>query len=100
MKRNDPMGFAENHTEEKNSEKLGRRFVSKLLQEVIINSIQYNKSHLLNKNAKWNTTQKMPMSTCLSNQVKIQINYPQTFCYNHYSGDRHEMCNKNSTRFT
>jgi hypothetical protein len=60
--RNDSMGFAEHHNEEKISEKLDERFLSKLLQEISINSIQQNKSHLWIKEEKRNTSQSMPMS--------------------------------------
>jgi hypothetical protein len=50
--RNNPLGFAEHHAEKKNSEKLDKKNLSRLLQEVSINSIQQNKYHLWTKQAK------------------------------------------------
>jgi hypothetical protein len=44
IERNDPMGYAEHHTEEKRSEKLNKKFLAHLLKDVTINSIQQEKA--------------------------------------------------------
>jgi hypothetical protein len=45
IKRNDPMGFAEHHTEENNSEKLNTNFLYHLLKEVNVNSTYQGKQN-------------------------------------------------------
>jgi hypothetical protein len=52
IERNDPMGYAEHHTEDKRSEKLDKRFVAHLLKDVTINGIQQEKAKLWTKVAK------------------------------------------------
>jgi hypothetical protein len=44
MKRNDPLGFSEHHTEEAKSERLGKTFIASLMQQVTISSIAQEKS--------------------------------------------------------
>jgi hypothetical protein len=46
IERNDPMGYAEHHTEEVKSEKLDKKFLAHLLKDVTINSIQQEKAKL------------------------------------------------------
>jgi hypothetical protein len=46
IERNDPIGYAENHTEEAKSEKLDNKFVASFLQDVSINCVEQSKSHL------------------------------------------------------
>ena len=50
--RNDPMGYAEFHTEEQQSEKLDKKFLAHLLKDVTINSIQQEKTKLWTEDAK------------------------------------------------
>ena len=52
IERNDPLGYAEHHTEESNTEKLDKRFLVKLLQEVRIGSISQSRLHLWTDEAK------------------------------------------------
>jgi hypothetical protein len=40
IERNDPMGYAEQHTEEQNSERLDKKFLAHRLKDVTINSVQ------------------------------------------------------------
>jgi hypothetical protein len=67
------MGFAEHHTKEKNSEKLDKKFVSKLLQEVSTYSVLQNKSHLWTKEAKLEHTSKHA-NVNVSNNYKLKYN--------------------------
>jgi hypothetical protein len=46
------MGYTELHTEEKNSEKLDKKFIAHLLKDVTINSIQQDKTKLWTEEAK------------------------------------------------
>jgi hypothetical protein len=50
--RNDPMGYAELHTDEQQSEKLDKKFLAHLLKDVTINSIQQEKTKLWTEDAK------------------------------------------------
>jgi hypothetical protein len=52
IKRNDPMGFAEQHTEEEKAEKLDKKFLAYFLKDVTINSIQQEKTKLWTDKAK------------------------------------------------
>jgi hypothetical protein len=52
IERNDPMGYAEQHTEEGKSEKLDKKFLAHLLRDVTINSVQQEKSKLWTNEAK------------------------------------------------
>jgi hypothetical protein len=52
IERNDPMGYAEHHPEEKISEKLDKKFLAHLLKDVTINSIQQEKAKLWAEEAK------------------------------------------------
>jgi hypothetical protein len=52
IERNDPIGFKEHHTEQHRSGKLDRKFVSNLLQEVSINSVEQEKSKRWTPDAK------------------------------------------------
>ncbi len=52
IERNDPMGYAEHHTEEQRSEKLEKKFLAHLLKDVTINSIQQEKTKLWTEEAK------------------------------------------------
>ena len=53
IERNDPLCYDEHHTEEKQTEKLDKRFLSKLLQEVRIDSISQSKTHLWTDDEKY-----------------------------------------------
>jgi hypothetical protein len=44
IERNDLLGFEEHHTEEAKSERLDKRFIANLMQEVTISSIEQDKS--------------------------------------------------------
>jgi hypothetical protein len=44
IERNDPIGFAEHHTEQAKSKKLDKKFVASLIQQVSINSVEQDKS--------------------------------------------------------
>ena len=52
IERNDPMGYAEHHTEEAKAEKLDRKFVATLLKEVTVSSVAQRKTHLWTEEAK------------------------------------------------
>jgi hypothetical protein len=52
IERDEPMGFAEHHTEEAKSEKLDAKFVASLMQAVTISSIEQEKTHRWTNEAK------------------------------------------------
>ncbi len=52
IERNEPMGYAECHTEEAGTEKLDKKFIAHLLKDVTINSVQQEKSKLWTEEAK------------------------------------------------
>jgi hypothetical protein len=52
IERDDPMGYAELHTEGQKSEKLDKKFLAHLLKDVTINSVQQEKTKLWTEEAK------------------------------------------------
>ena len=52
IERNDPMGYAEDHTEEAKAEKLDRKFVANLLKEVTISNVARSKTKWWTEEAK------------------------------------------------
>jgi hypothetical protein len=52
IERNEPMGHAEFYTEEARSEKLDKKFITHLLKDVTINSVQQEKAKLWTEEAK------------------------------------------------
>jgi hypothetical protein len=52
IKRNDPIGFAEHHTENANSDELDNKFMANLMQHVLISSIEQEKTKRLTNEAK------------------------------------------------
>jgi hypothetical protein len=46
IERNDPMGYAEQYTEETKAEKLDKKFLAHLLRDITINSVQQEKAKL------------------------------------------------------
>jgi hypothetical protein len=44
IERNDPMGYAEHHTEKATAEKVDKKFIANLLRDVTINSAQQDKA--------------------------------------------------------
>ncbi len=52
IERDEPVGFAEHHTNENETEKLDKKFVAHLLKDVTINSIQQEKSKRWTEEAK------------------------------------------------